>query len=118
MAWYIFQEEPKMIGEQTRSLSAIKTAYQFGIRHFGKNRSRELESKVLELEEYPDMAPMENSAIITRKIFQRTRDLSIWLKNIFPAENFSNLSMGMSGDFEMAIEEGATHIRIGGAIFA
>lgn len=28
-----------------------------------------------------------------------------------------NLSMGMSGDFEIAIEEGATHIRVGSAIF-
>lgn len=28
-----------------------------------------------------------------------------------------NLSMGMSGDFEVAIEEGATHVRIGSAIF-
>jgi uncharacterized pyridoxal phosphate-containing UPF0001 family protein len=27
------------------------------------------------------------------------------------------LSMGMSGDFEVAIEEGATHIRVGSAIF-
>jgi hypothetical protein len=29
----------------------------------------------------------------------------------------SGLSMGMSGDFEAAIEEGATHIRVGSAIF-
>ena len=28
-----------------------------------------------------------------------------------------NLSMGMSNDFEIAIEEGATHIRIGTALF-
>ena len=27
------------------------------------------------------------------------------------------LSMGMSGDFEVAIEEGATHVRVGSAIF-
>ncbi len=31
--------------------------------------------------------------------------------------SFDTLSMGMSGDFETAIEEGATHIRIGTAIF-
>ncbi len=28
-----------------------------------------------------------------------------------------SLSMGMSGDFEVAIEEGATHVRVGSAIF-
>lgn len=27
------------------------------------------------------------------------------------------LSMGMTGDFEVAVEEGATHIRVGTAIF-
>jgi uncharacterized pyridoxal phosphate-containing UPF0001 family protein len=27
------------------------------------------------------------------------------------------LSMGMSGDFEVAIEEGATHVRVGRALF-
>ena len=31
--------------------------------------------------------------------------------------NCNNLSMGMSNDFEIAIEEGATHIRIGTALF-
>ena len=30
---------------------------------------------------------------------------------------FPLLSMGMSGDFEVAIEEGATHVRVGSAIF-
>jgi uncharacterized pyridoxal phosphate-containing UPF0001 family protein len=29
----------------------------------------------------------------------------------------STLSMGMSGDFEVAIEEGATHVRVGSSIF-
>jgi len=34
-----------------------------------------------------------------------------------PMPGMSILSMGMSGDFEVAIEEGATHIRVGSAIF-
>jgi hypothetical protein len=34
-----------------------------------------------------------------------------------PVVEMKHLSMGMSGDFEMAIEEGATHVRIGSAIF-
>ncbi len=33
-------------------------------------------------------------------------------------DSFCNLSMGMSGDFEIAIEEGSTMIRIGSALFA
>ena len=36
-------------------------------------------------------------------------------KDITPSVSY--LSMGMSGDFEIAIEEGATHVRVGSAIF-
>ena len=32
-------------------------------------------------------------------------------------ESVTDLSMGMSNDFEVAIEEGATHVRVGSAIF-
>jgi uncharacterized pyridoxal phosphate-containing UPF0001 family protein len=34
----------------------------------------------------------------------------------FPLENDLGLSMGMSGDFEVAIQEGATILRVGSAI--
>lgn len=39
------------------------------------------------------------------------------LKNIAAQHDLTNLSMGMSGDFEEAIHAGATHIRVGTAIF-
>ena len=39
------------------------------------------------------------------------------LKNLAEKENLSELSMGMSNDFEMAIRSGATCIRVGSAIF-
>lgn len=50
-----------------------------------------------------------------RSIYTKTRELR---DNILGAGVLScrNLSMGMSRDFEMAIEEGATHIRIGTAL--
>lgn len=35
----------------------------------------------------------------------------------FPSENLKELSMGMTGDFEVAIEEGATIVRVGTAVF-
>jgi len=38
-------------------------------------------------------------------------------ENLLPAETFRELSMGMSGDLETAIEEGATIVRVGTAIF-
>ena len=39
------------------------------------------------------------------------------LKKIARRNNIKNLSMGMSGDFETAIQFGATHVRVGSAIF-
>ena len=52
-----------------------------------------------------------------RTVFQRTRRLAEWLTANVPQANWSNLSMGMTDDFTIAIEEGATHIRVGRAIF-
>jgi PLP dependent protein len=39
------------------------------------------------------------------------------LEKIAHRNNIPNLSMGMSGDFETAVEFGATHVRVGSAIF-
>ena len=39
------------------------------------------------------------------------------LKEIADRNNIKNLSMGMSSDFEKAIKNGATHVRVGTAIF-
>ncbi len=53
-----------------------------------------------------------------RGYFKRLRDLKEFiLKQQIPNVDMEYLSMGMSADFETAIEEGATHVRIGTAIF-
>jgi hypothetical protein len=54
----------------------------------------------------------------SRPYFRALRDLaeSIARENI-PGVSMRELSMGMSGDFEVAIEEGATMVRVGTAIF-
>ena len=39
------------------------------------------------------------------------------MKKNFPQFSLDELSMGMSGDFEIAIEEGSTLVRVGTAIF-
>ncbi len=48
---------------------------------------------------------------VVRPSFQRLRRL------FDDAPGLSVLSMGMSGDFEVAVEEGATHVRVGTALF-
>jgi pyridoxal phosphate enzyme (YggS family) len=51
-----------------------------------------------------------------RPVFRRLRELKIRCEDVLGAP-LPHLSMGMSGDFEVAIEEGATEIRIGTALF-
>ena len=53
----------------------------------------------------------------SRPAFARLRELSEKLIGEPGAEHLSELSMGMTGDFEVAIEEGATIVRVGTAIF-
>ena len=50
-----------------------------------------------------------------RRCFVRLRELRDRLRDVNPA--IAELSMGMSGDFELAIAEGATTVRVGQAIF-
>ena len=53
-----------------------------------------------------------------RPWFRQLRDLREgWLAAGVPAMMLRELSMGMSGDFEVAVEEGATIVRVGSAIF-
>ena len=64
------------------------------------------------------IAPNVDQAEDNRKYFRAIRELSVDITT----ENIDNvsmdfLSMGMTGDFEVAIEEGATHVRVGTAIF-
>lgn len=63
------------------------------------------------------MAPWQVDPAIIRSVFRRVRLLSEWLQSEVPHAEWSLLSMGMTDDFELAIEEGATHIRVGRAIF-
>ncbi|HKE11258.1 MAG TPA: YggS family pyridoxal phosphate-dependent enzyme, partial [Myxococcota bacterium] len=52
-----------------------------------------------------------------RPTFAALRGLARDLGNALGHDRFRALSMGMSHDFEVAIEEGATHIRVGTALF-
>ncbi len=56
------------------------------------------------------VAPLATDAEQVRPVFRRLRELAESL-------GLRHLSMGMSDDFEVAVEEGATLVRIGRAIF-
>ena len=62
------------------------------------------------------MPPLSEDVEKTRPYFIRLRALQDWLGKRFPQVEWGELSMGTSMDFEVAIEEGATFVRIGTAI--
>lgn len=64
------------------------------------------------------LAVFSSDAQQVRPCFVRLRELRDRLRQEAPADvSLEELSMGMSGDFEIAIEEGATIVRVGQAIF-
>lgn len=80
------------------------------------------------LERMPDLPALNLRGLMTvppwsedpetaRPYFVQLRHLRDQLARRWPALDFSQLSMGMSGDFAVAIEEGSTCVRIGTALF-
>ncbi len=65
------------------------------------------------------MAPLTRNKDVVRTCFVRARELFVEMRGEkIVGPEFTELSMGMSSDYEIAVEEGATILRIGSAIFA
>ena len=85
----------------------------------------ELEAVVTELAKLPHVlvcglmtvAPFTEDAEENRPVFRSLREALLSLQKKFPALPLTELSMGMSGDYEVAVEEGATIVRVGSFIF-
>ena len=75
--------------------------------------SRQL--KNISVKGFMTMAPYFNEPEDARPYFSKLRDYRDRIIQDFP--DAKELSMGMSGDFEVAVEEGATMVRVGTAIF-
>jgi pyridoxal phosphate enzyme (YggS family) len=65
------------------------------------------------------MATYSNDSRIIKKEFKKLKEAFVFLKsNYFKNKDyFKEISAGMSGDYELAIEEGSTMVRIGSKIF-
>lgn len=64
------------------------------------------------------MAPNTEDEEFVKSVFEKLKELSMKIKN----ENINNvsmekLSMGMSNDYELAVQAGATYVRVGTSIF-
>ena len=71
----------------------------------------------LELRGLMTIGPLTDDADRIRQAFRQLCALREDLHKQWGEQKTAILSMGMSGDFEIAIKEGATHIRLGTAIF-
>ena len=92
---------------------------------FDSTRREELFSAVEAVTQLPNlrldglmtMAPMVEDAEKARPVFRALRELRDEMEALYPSLKLPQLSMGMTDDFEVAIEEGATLVRIGRALF-
>jgi pyridoxal phosphate enzyme (YggS family) len=75
-----------------------------------------LDLPYLRLQGLMTMPPLETDPQDSRRFFQRLRQLRDHLAAQFPDVDWRELSMGTSADYSVAVEEGATLVRVGTAI--
>ena len=82
------------------------------------NEARELKALThLQVRGLMTMAPVVVDPELARPVFRQLGQLRDALREQAPFSSWPDLSMGMTDDFEVAIEEGATMVRVGRAIF-
>ena len=63
------------------------------------------------------MAPFTDDEKILRMVFSELRKIKDELNEKYFNGNLTELSMGMSNDYKIALQEGSTYIRVGTKIF-
>jgi uncharacterized pyridoxal phosphate-containing UPF0001 family protein len=71
----------------------------------------------LELHGMMTMAPFVEDEAVLRGTFAATRELMAEVARQVPSFRPHHLSMGMSSDYEIAVEEGSTLVRLGTVLF-
>ena len=106
LQFYIAQEETKF-GLSLDEANLLLTSNEF------------LNLKNIQIAGVMGMASFVDDQDQIRKEFQHLKSIFVALKNDYFKTNsdFKEISMGMSGDYELAIEEGSTLIRVGSSIF-
>jgi pyridoxal phosphate enzyme (YggS family) len=106
--------EMNVSGEETKG----------GFAAWEESSREQLLQQIGQIAEYPNllinglmtMPPLFDHPEEVRPFFTRLRSLRDYLAVQFPRQRWNELSMGTSADFEIAIQEGATFIRVGTAI--
>ncbi len=97
---------------------------KFGWQTWDEKRWSEFADAIIPLMELPNlevrglmtMPPFDPDPEKSRPYFKKLCRLRDFLMTQYPQANWSELSMGMSGDYEVAVQEGATIVRVGTAI--
>jgi pyridoxal phosphate enzyme (YggS family) len=97
---------------------------KFGWPAWEESRWPELNNPIAQVLSLPNLevrglmtiAPLSDDPGQARPFFRRLCKLQAFLSDEFPQADWKELSMGMSADFEAAIQEGATMVRIGQAV--
>lgn len=111
-----YDHPPRVLLEVNVSGEASKDGFSVDDLQSAWKRMRDCDS--LEIAGLMTMAPLEDNPEAARPVFRQLKELRDQLRSNSDGRFAMNeLSMGMSGDFEVAIEEGATLVRIGSRLF-
>ncbi len=109
------------------NISGEGSKYGFALRDWEENEARQeaffaavdeiLALPGLEVRGLMTMPPYVDDLEEVRPLFASLRSLRDVLRERFTSVDWRHLSMGMTNDFEVAIEEGATMVRVGRGIF-
>ncbi len=97
---------------------------KFGIPVWRENNWDELLPDISQIVNLPNikisglmtMAPYFDNPELARPVFRKLKKFQEFLATKLPGTSWQELSMGMSADYEIAVQEGATIVRIGQAI--
>ena len=115
------EKQASKIDKDIHVLLEVNIADEDSKQGFDKNEIREAMDLVKECPHIivdglmmmaPHIEPEE-----TRIYFKKTKQLLLELQQEYPMYPLKELSMGMSNDYKVALEEGATMVRIGSALF-
>lgn len=100
------------------NISGEESKHGFDLSEIDEVLSEIAQFKNIELVGLMTMAPFEADELELHSIFSKMKQVQEELSSRqLPGMPFTELSMGMSGDFEIAIKHGATYVRIGSAFF-
>ncbi|MFN8482221.1 MAG: YggS family pyridoxal phosphate-dependent enzyme [Anaerolineae bacterium] len=117
-----FQRRAEAVGGEVTVLLEVNVArepqkYGFAPEDVAAAAEAVAAMRHLRLQGLMTMAPIVADPEAARPVFRALREMRDALAEAMPSVDWRHLSMGMTDDFEVAVEEGATLVRVGRAIF-